>query len=211
MKRISIILILFLIAATTLFAQTKFTELKVGLLNPSNAQTGFLGSLAVGRAVDENIGLGFSLDVYRRSYTKNEEVSETQVGNVITKTERTDLDQSTTLIPLFFQLTYQGPVMPMLNVRVTGGLGYELLWNSYTNYKTKEDDTQFFSGFGWHLDAGVSYPLSRKSDIFAELLYHGGTPSRDQGKTDEGAPIHSEIDMGGLGFRIGMRIYNLGF
>jgi hypothetical protein len=181
------------------------------LLNPSNAKTGFLGGITVGRAVDENVGIGLALDFYRKSYTKDTEISLKETGGTKPTTMITDYEESATLLPLFLQVQYQGAVAPMLNIRVTAGLGYELLWSSYTNYYSKEEDTKFYSGFGWHIDLGAVYPLSRKSDVFAEILYHGGKPSTDEGKTEEGAPIHTEVDMSGLGFRIGIRLYNFGF
>jgi len=211
MKRLSLVFGIILILSVALSAQTKFTEIKVGLLNPANAKTGFLGGFTVGRAVDDNVGVGIAMDVYRKSYTKDVTISDAEVGGTQIDQVVKNYEESTTLIPLYLQVQYQGPVMPMLNIKVTGGLGYELLWNSYTNYNTKNDDTQFFSGWGWHIDVGAMYPLSPKTDLFAEVLYHGGTPSHDEGKTDAGAPLRSEVDMSGLGFRIGIRLYNIGF
>jgi hypothetical protein len=204
-----IIFILMMLFTTTLFAQEKFTEFKAGLLMPTDAKTGFFGGLTMGRAIDENVGISLAIDVYRKSYIKDEAIFDT---TIVTgqKDIRRKFEQSATLIPIFFQFHYQGEITPLFNLRVTAGLGYEFLWTNYTDYEHKTEDSFFFSGFGWHVDAGVWYPLSRASDIYAELLYHSGIPSKDK-KDKEGFPIRTEVDMSGLGFRIGLRIYNFGF
>jgi hypothetical protein len=72
------------------------------------------------------------------------------------------------------------------------------------------DETRFYSGFAWQVGAGVSVPMSRNSDVFAEALYLGGTPSKDEGK-ELGLPVRTEVDMSGLMIRLGIRLYNFGF
>jgi hypothetical protein len=210
MNRSLLFMVLFLLGGM-LQAQEKFSEFKVGVIGPSGAKSGFFGGVNLGRSVDQNIGVSASIDLYRSSYTKETKVATEKdaQGNVI-ETIQTELEQSTTMIPLFFNIYYQGVMPAGFNLRAGGGLGYELLWSSFTNYETDKDDTQFFSGFGWHLDAGITYPLSQKSDIFGEVLYHGGAPSRDETENDEGLPVRSEIKMDGLGFRVGIRLYGLG-
>lgn len=191
--------------------QTKFSEFKAGLINPKDAKAGFYGGVNLGRSVDENVGVSLAIDVYRKSYDKETEiVKEVETGGVTKTTKVKDFEQSTTMLPLFFQIHYQGPITQIFNLRASAGIGYELLWNSWTDYENDEDGLSFFHGFGWHADLGATYPLSRASDIFAEVFYHGGKPSKDEGKK-EGQPIYQEVDMSGIGFRVGMRIYNFGF
>ncbi len=211
MRQIMILFISILLLSTMASGQTKFSEFKVGFLSPSGAKTGFYGGLQMGRAVDENIGVGFAIDVYRRSYTKETKISEADIGEGNFEDIQTELEQSTTMLPLFFQIAYQGAMAPVINLRVAAGLGYAFLWNSVINYNTGKDKSQFFGGFAWHVDVGAVYALSRASDIFAEIYYHGGKPSRDEGKTEDGLPLRTEINMNGVGLRIGIRIYNLGF
>ncbi|MBD3223149.1 MAG: outer membrane beta-barrel protein [Caldithrix sp.] len=210
--RTAIVVLIVMLIQNFGFTQTKFTEFKAGVLNPENAKTGFMGGVNFGRSVDENVGVSFAADVYRRSYTDETVIYQAETSNgVVEEQFQTESEQSTTMIPLFFQLHYQGPVSNIFNIRVSGGLGYEFLWNSITNYNTGEDNTKFFHGFGWHVDLGAMYPLSRASDIFAEVTYHGGKPGKGEGKNEAGLPIRKEINMSGFGVRIGMRIYNFGF
>ncbi|NOG45483.1 MAG: outer membrane beta-barrel protein [Calditrichaeota bacterium] len=193
-----------------LFSQGKMTEFNIGLLGPTDAESGFYGGLNLGRMVDENVGVSLGVHVYHSSYTKESRVGENKDGQIVISETATELDQSATLIPLFFQLHYTGPITNALDLKVTAGVGYELLWNSITNFELEKDGTDFYSGFGWNVGAGVSLPISRASDFYGELFYHGGSPSRDAGKTEEGFPVRSEIDMGGLGVRIGLRLYTFG-
>ncbi len=192
------------------FSQGKMTEFNIGLLGPKDAESGFYGGLNMGRMVDENIGVSLGLHVYHSSYTKESKVGEEENGQIVISETATELDQSATLIPLFFQLHYIGPITKSLDLKVTAGVGYQLLWNSVTKFEAEKDRTEFFSGFGWNVGAGVSLPISRASDFYGEAFFHGGSPSREAGKTKEGFPVRSEIDMSGLGFRIGLRLYSFG-
>jgi hypothetical protein len=204
-------LYILLLISSGIFAQNSFTDFKVGLLMPSDAQSGFLGGINFGRSVDENIGTSVGVDIYRRSYTKETTISEYNEGEGAFREVAREIDQSITLIPIYFQLHFVGGLSQALQLRFSGGVGYELLWNNITNYNTNEDKTRFFHGFGWNVSGGVSYPLSRASDVFGEIMYHSGKPSRDAGETEDGLPVRSEIDMSGIGFRFGLRIYGFGF
>lgn len=211
MQRIFRILILCLSLVGQLFSQNKMTEFNVGLLGPSDAEGGFFGGVSMGRMVDEKIGISLGLHFYRSSYTKESKIgTRDNTGQVVTSETATELDQSATLIPLFFQLHYTGAITQSLDLKVTAGLGYEFLWNSVTKFEDNIDRTDFFSGFGWQVAAGVSLPISSASDFYGEVLYHGGAPSKDAGKTEEGFPVRTEVDMSGLGIRIGLRLYNFG-
>lgn len=211
MQKVLIVMVMSLFFVTSVFAQGKMTEFNAGLLGPKDAKSGFYGGVNFGRMVDERVGISVGVHVYYSSYTKSSKVGENVNGQIVISQEATELDQSATLIPIYFQLHFVGPVSKSLDLKVTGGVGYELLWSSVTNFQKKIDGTQFFSGFGWNIGAGISLPVSRASDFYGELFYHGGSPSRDEGKTEEGLPVTSEINMNGIGFRVGLRIYNFGF
>ena len=202
MFKISLITFMSICFVSQGFAQNKITEINVGLLGPSEADGGFFGGVNVGRMVDEKIGISLGLHIYRSSYSKREKVSGQSFATL--------LEQSSTLIPMYFQLHYVGPITEVLDLKITGGLGYELFWNSYQNFEEGVDDTDFFSGFGWILAAGVSLPISTAADFYGEVLYHGSAPSKDAGETVEGYPVRTEVYMSGLGLRIGIRLYNFG-
>jgi hypothetical protein len=209
--RLKFFFIIIFVLSSLALAQVKFTDFKVGFLVPSDAKTGFMGGVNIGRNLDENIGTSIGIDVFRRSYIKETEIAEFDIGEGRVTEVAREIDQSITIIPLTFQLHYTGGLPQSIQLKFSGGIGYAMLWNNITNFITKEDKSQFFHGFIWNLSGGASFPLSRASDLFGELYYSNSSPSRDAGETNEGLPVRSEINMSGIGFRIGIRLYGLGF
>ena len=201
-----------IIFSTGIFAQGSFTDFKIGLLMPADAETGFIGGIGMGKMVDENIGAGFELSYYGKTYTKEVKVAEDPAtsGTTGSTTYETQIENSTTLIPIMFNIVLVTQAGPNFDLRFTGGVGYELLWVNENNYQQNIDETRFYSGFAWQVGAGASIPMSRNSDVFAEAMYHGGTPSKDEGDK-YGLPVRTEVDMSGLMVRLGIRLYNFGF
>ena len=202
-------LMILIILTSSIYAQGKYTEFKVGLLSPKSTATGFLGSITLGRSIDQNLGIGIEFDVYNKSYDKEEAIDTTLAGYDGSESILT-FEQNAWMFPIFLQFQYLGELTPVLHIKVTAGLGYEFLFTNYKDYENGDEEGYFFHGFAWHVDVGASYPLSRASDIFGEILYHGGSPSKSEDDI-AGFPTRTEMDMSGLGFRIGLRVYNFGF
>ena len=211
MKNILTILMI-LIFSAGVFAQGSFTDFKIGLLMPSDAETGFIGGIGFGKMVDEKVGAGLELNYYGKTFTKETKVAEDPAtsGTTGSSTYVTEIENSTTLIPIMFNVVLVTQAGPNFDLRFTGGVGYELLWVNENNYQDGYEDTRFYSGFAWQVGAGASIPMSRNSDIFAEAMYHGGSPSKDEGK-ELGLPVRTEVDMSGFMVRLGIRLYNFGF
>ena len=211
MKNILTILMI-LIFSAGIFAQGSFTDFKIGLLMPSDAETGFIGGIGFGKMVDEKVGAGLELNYYGKTFTKETKVAEDPAtsGTTGSSTYVTEIENSTTLIPIMFNVVLVTQAGPNFDLRFTGGVGYELLWVNENNYQDGYEDTRFYSGFAWQVGAGASIPMSRNSDIFAEAMYHGGSPSKDEGK-ELGLPVRTEVDMSGFMVRLGIRLYNFGF
>jgi hypothetical protein len=195
--------------AGSVCAQQKFTEFHAGALFPSDAKTGFIGGLTLGRMLDENIGWGAEVDVYRRTYTKEEAVAQ-NTGQVNETVVVTEIENATTMIPLFFKVAYLTQAGPGLDFRISIGGGYEFMWNSEANYVLDKEKSRFYSGWAWYVGGGISLPISRAADFFGEINYHGGSPSRDEKKID-GLPVRTEVDMSGMMLRVGLRLYTFGF
>jgi hypothetical protein len=203
--------IIFLIVTTGIVsAQQKFTEFHAGALVPYDAKTGFIGGLSFGRMLDENIGWGAEIDVYRRTYTQEENVAQ-NAGEVNETVVETEIENATTMIPLLFKVAYLTQAGPGFDLRISVGAGYEFMWNSEVNYLIDKEKSRFYSGWVWQVGAGISIPISRAADFFGEVNYHSGFPSRDEGKTDEGLPVRTEVDMSGMMLRLGLRLYSFGF
>ena len=197
--------------AVPLFGQGSFTDFHIGFLFPADAKTGLIGGIYTGRMVDEAVGFGIELDFYRKTYTEDTEFPAGTSGQVEETRIIPDVENATTMLPLLFKLNFAVPVAEKLAVRVNGGVGYEIMWNSVKQYSEHIDDTKFYHGFAWMIGAGLSIPLSRASDIFIEADYHGSSPSRGEGETEEGAPIRTEVDMSGMLLRVGLRLFTIGF
>jgi hypothetical protein len=195
---------------TFLFSQDNSTEFHVGLLIPKAAKSGFIGGINLGRVIDENIGWTVEFNYYGKSYKKEELSARTVENGIVIDETVTEIDNSITMIPVFFKLIFLSPVSPKFDMRVGGGIGYEVLWNKENNYITNEHETRFYHGFAWEIGAGISTQLSRASDLFMDIIYHNGSPSRS-GETKEGLPVRKELNMSGIIFRAGIRIYNIGF
>jgi hypothetical protein len=197
-------------AAASLWAQEKFTEFQGGVLVPTDAKTGFIGGLTFGRMVDESVGWGFEVDFYRKTYTKETTVDSTTTSMVEEHVVQTEIENATTMLPVYFKLILHTQVLPKLDLRLGAGIGYEFMWNSETNYTQQTDDTRFYSGFTWQVGGGLSMPVSRASDFFLDLSYHSGSPSRGETENQMGLPVRTEVDMSGFMIRAGLRLYTFG-
>jgi hypothetical protein len=209
MKTYAVVALIFILVIPV-FGQGSFTDFQAGFLFPADAKTGFIVGIQAGRMADEAIGYGFELDFYRKKYVKDTEVSRGEEGGAEITEVIPDIDNTTLMLPLMFKLNYSFPIAPKLSFRLSGGAGYEIMWNSVTKYSENIDNTKFYHGFVWMAGGALSLPLSRASDIFLEVNYHSSEPSRGEGETAEGAPIHTKIDMSGVLLRIGIRLFTIG-
>lgn len=192
------------------YCQGSFTDFQAGFLFPSNAKTGFIGGIQAGRMVDNAIGYGIELDVYRKKYVEDRRIAlGTQGGAEVDSTIR-EVDNTVIMLPLLFKLNYSHSLNQKLTIGLSGGIGYEVLWNSVNKPSEGIDDTKFYHGFAWMIGGKVSTPLSKASNIFFEINYHNSEPSRSEDKTPEGADIRKSINMSGIMLRLGIRIFTIG-
>ena len=200
MKKIFLSFILIAVGISGALGQQSIYELKGGVLFPQDTETGTIIGLSVGHMADENLGWAFEAQYFWRTYTQEYRINQ--------QTIVTEIENSTKMLPLMVKIMYLSQIAPSLDLRLSGGIGYAFLWNKEANYVIGVEDSKSFSGFAWELGGGVSIPISRAADFFGELTYFYSTPSRDAGKTIEGLPQRTEINMSGLVIRVGVRIYN---
>ena len=204
MKKIIFIPIVIIILTSSLIAQHTIFEIEGGALFPQDTETGMILGLSGGRMADENLGWAFEAQYFWRTFTQEYTVSETGGAETIV----TEIENSTKMLPIMGKLIYLSQIAPSLDIRISGGIGYAFLWNTEANYVENIEESNSFSGFAWQLGAGISLPISRAADFFGELAYFYSKPSRDAGRTQEGLPQRTEIDMSGLLLRVGVRLYN---
>ena len=213
MQRVIIVVIAFFLLTSIGFANTPFTEFKVGQYNPKDAKAGTIFGLNLGRMIDESISWSFELNYFQKSYDKNTVVyKETSPGGNTFTEVQTEVAYKTRIIPLFLKLNYEHPLAHRspFYARASAGLGWELLWNKEDNYEEDYHKTRFFNGFGWTANAGVGFEISSSTNLFADLFYNGSTVKRNHTKNENGLPTWQEMDITGLGLRVGVSIVGFG-
>jgi len=206
-KYIYFVFILFIGGVFPLFAQSTILGLNGGMLFPEDTEGGPIIGISWGRMLDQNISWEIEADYFWRTYTKEMTV-EVSGGTTQSSTIVTEIENSTRMLPVFFKLGFLSQILPKLDLKIGGGLGYVFLWNDDMNYKLDVENSEFYSGFAWHLSAGVSFPISRAADIYGEAVYLSSTPSTSAGKTAEGLPKRTEVDISGIWLRAGLRLYH---
>jgi len=189
------------------YGRAKSTTFKIGYYNPKDAKGGLMLGINMSGSADEMVDLGFSLDVFHRSYQKDSEVAKSvSSGGVVERQMQRNLDFSTTAIPLMGTITVKFSSTMPFTYFMTGGLGYALMWNKETNYDLDVSDKRFYHGFTWRVGGGAMYRLGSRSYLLGEVFYNDAHLKRNQGETPNGLPVWTEVNMSGLGFCIGIRV-----
>jgi hypothetical protein len=210
-KTIGFVLIigfLFILSATpAAYAQAySATTLKAGYYNPKDAKAGFLFGANYSWIIDESVDIGIGVDYFRKNYTDETELAKSVDANGVAVTEIVkNADLTTTMLPIYGILNVKFPAGTYLDYIVSGTLGYEWLWSHVKTYDPEYDNTKSFSGFKWAFSGGIAYRIGSRSSFLAEVFYDGTKVSRDK-KVEQGAPVRYEVDLSGIGFRVGVRM-----
>lgn len=211
-SRIFILAVLALvILAFTAYAQ-KVTYIQVGNFKPKSTDGGLYISFGSAKEFDERVELGFSADLFVKEYTDDIEYYEPPAlpGQPPSTTVITNSQARVTMIPLIADALVKFPIEFPIIPYIGGGIGYNLMWYGFDNYLTDESERQFYGGVIYRLMAGGMYPLGSKSAFLAEIFYNSSKPSHKEDDS-AGLPTRSEIDMSGVGIRIGFRLGGFGF
>ena len=182
-------------------------ELRGGYLNPKGTAAGFIFGGAYGVSVDERVDVSLGFSYFNKSYKKESVVADT--GYVSVLDERTvmrELEYSTTLLPVCFNVNVRIPFQPPVYYYVGGSLSYQFLFNTEKNFEAGISEKRNYRGWGWMVRAGVEYVIGSRSSVILEALYNIGKVKRNVEETVEGLPIWDEVDVSGLGFRAGLRL-----
>ena len=183
------------------------TTLKVGYFNPKDAKAGFLFGANYSWIVDESVDFGIGVDFFRKAYTDETELAKTVDANKVTETLIVkNADFTTTILPIYGVINVKFPAGTYLDYIVGATLGYEWLWSNVKTYgETEIDDSKSYGGFKWLLSGGIAYRVGSRSSFIAEVYYDGTKVNRDK-KVEQGAPVRYEVDLSGIGFRVGVRM-----
>ncbi len=186
-----------------------FVHLKLGTFDPEGPQNGgtFFG-LVTGVEFQNRVTVGFDLDVYRRSHTRETVIAEAvdPLGNVITTTAMS-LETASTLVPLGVSLGVRLPGSRTLTPYVGVAAAYEILVNEVHNYELGVEATNVYGGPGWQVFGGLLVPITREVRVIGELAYNDALVRRDIERYEFGLPVSERIDVSGFGARVGVEFH----
>ncbi len=198
------------LASSVATAQFRISALKIGYLNPKDAQPGLLLSSDFTLPIDETTEIGFSTNLFYRNYKKLSTVAAPGYSAGISeRTLQQELEYTTLSIPIYAIVNILIPTNRYFGYQLHGGLGYEFLFNKENNYVDQVSERRFYKGLSWLVSAGFHYQIGSRSAVVGELLYHSAHVSRNRSTTPEGLPIWSEVNLSGFGFRFGLRFTQL--
>jgi opacity protein-like surface antigen len=194
------------------FGQAKpFTQIRFGTLNPKDAKSGVILGVRTGRDFDNMVLVGFSADLFWKSYTEESTIADSVTpGGVIYSTVQTSVDYKTLILPLMFTADVRIPVENApIKPYIGGGIGYQLLFNKEDNFDLGISDSRFYHGFGYQLQVGAEYRMSPNAGFYLEAFYNGCKAKRSSSSTT-GLPTFEEVDISGIGFRVGVTLTGWG-
>ena len=205
--------VLLLGLGSCLCGQTPYTEFKVGILDPRATREGFLFGLNVGRSIDESLSWGIEIDYFQRTFRQEEAVRVEDQGQAQVVIKQRELEFTTRILPIIAKINWErqlgrrGPFY----LRASGGLGWELAWNSERNFVEQVNQTRFFNGFGWQVSGGLGIAISSSGNFFVDIFYNGSRVRRNQQTSSLGLPTWEELDVSGLGLKAGVSIVGFGW
>ena len=195
------------------WAQAPYTEFKAGYWNPAGVKAGYLFGVHLGRMIDESLSWGVELNYFQRTYRKEDVVAKNVTqGGTQYETRIMTAEYTTRVLPVMAKLNYEHPIAlhsPFF-WRASVGLGWEFLWNNERNLELNMKDNRFFNGFGWQVAAGIGISISSSGNFFVDLFYNRSAVKSNR-RIVEGLPTWDELNLNGLGVKVGVSIVGFGW
>jgi hypothetical protein len=203
----SVMLVMFLLGTTAAFADKgQSLTFRVNYVNPENAKPGVAIGGSFGSSFNDIVTLGLGTDVYYRNYTRDTLVAETVVNGVTVSTVQRELQYSTLIFPLMAELNLKIPIAFKLSFFGDGSIGFEFMRTHVQNYQDSVSEKKWYAGLAWVLGAGIMYEIGRDTDIYLEGFYKNSKVRRDLDGASEYLPIFEEVNLSGIGFRLGIAL-----
>jgi hypothetical protein len=187
-----------------------FMEFKVGELDPKDVSRGPFFEISMGTQIDDRLYWGFEGLYFRSSYIQGTVVPDTISGGTIISTKTVDLDYTTTIAGIFFVFSYEYRMgqQGSFYYRASAGGGWEFLWTTEKNFKDGVSRTRTFNSPAFQLTTGIGIRISSTGIFFGDIIYNAALGKTGETRTEEGLPTYTQVDVSGLGFRVGLNLYN---
>ena len=200
MKKLTILAIL-VIATCLLNASLAFD---MGFYAPKDSKVNILWGLENFWEIDERVTIGMTTNYFYRSYRKGS--YEAKPGTEYTPSVKTtDAKITTGFIPLYLGFKVYIPIEAVPIIPFVGAdFGWGLTWKKWDaiidDTGKRDGATDFYNGFTWRINTGVSYPLGTNSDVYAKIFWNDASFEQSSD-----ALKWQEFDMSGLSFGLGIR------
>ena len=197
-KLISVFL---LFACTSIFAQEKFFGPRVGLISPKDAENGLKFGFNYGKFVDNKIDFFTSFDFYLKKDENKKLISQ----------NLSEIESKNTMIyiPFLLNLKMKFPIDNVkLDPYLLGGLGGSVLFVDIYEKAREIDEFTTYYGFNMQIGAGGEFQFGDRSKLYFETYYLSGKMSGGEETLTNNVKMVKEINMGGIGFRMGL-IFNI--
>jgi len=196
-----VLLLVTVLSICSLFAGIGFD---VSYYIPADPNTGVMWNFDYVREIDERVELNFSASYYWRDTPYNKR-AETMPGYSSGSNASSSDFVTTGYMP--FLLGIRAKIANINNIVpfAGGGVGWGFAWDSVQSVNEEANGTHFFGGLAWQLNAGASYALGSRSDLYAKFFYNGS--NWKSGTENSGDSLHwNELNMSGFGMGLGIRL-----
>ena len=206
LKNILMLLLVGLLLSTVVQARDQISNnhlnLHLGIQGPDDAKSGLGFGGEYYWLLDQTVSYGLGLDIYYRTFSQTGLVQGHSTPGWNESDYPTEVDYKLLMatpragVRLIFG---DGPFKPAFRFNT----GIDLLNSSVKNNLESKTDNRFFAGWSCDLVGGVNWQIGERSQLFGEVGYHWGKPSRSSNQK-EGLPIRTVVNMGGPFARIGL-------
>ena len=201
------LIVMLMIAATSAFADKGYT-VRASYYDPDNAEPGFSFGASFGGSFNDVVMLGIGTDFYYKNYTRSTEVATGVVNGIPTTISTTQFQYSTLIFPIMAELNVRIPIVWKVAAFGHGGIGFEFMRTKMQDYYDNSiEDKRWYAGFAWIAGAGVAFELGNDTDIYVEGFYKHSEVKRNLDEFSEGMPVFEQVDLSGVGIRLGIALY----
>ena len=174
----------------------------VGFYAPKDSKVNILWGLENFYIVDEKVTLGFTANYFYREHRDKYLVE--PAGEYSPAVWAANTLLRTYFLPLYAGFKVHVPIEDVPVIPFAGAdFGWGFAWkyhNAVLENGSEHKGTDFYHGFTWRINLGVSYPLGEKSELYVKSFYNDA--SFEQSK---GMKKWNEFDLSGISIGLGIR------